>query len=140
MVADAVQDRLTEPCIPVERKGPGAIVQHLPLTAAIVVATLLCGPLPALAEDIAPQALNSLSVAYNINAKPVFDANGGHIGSVASVTPRGDGMLWSVTIRLENGRQVNGQPANGAATQTILAGDASYDGTRVIAEAGAPRG
>lgn len=98
-------------------------------------AAALCAALPARAEDIAPEALNSLSRVHQLGNRPVFDVRGGRIGSVVSVTPRGDGMLWSVTIRLENGRQVNGQPANGAATQTILATQASFDGTRVIAEA-----
>jgi hypothetical protein len=109
--------------------------------SSVAVAVLLLGvALPARAEDMAPEALNSLSTVYRISDRPVFDTRGGRIGSVASVTPRGDGMLWSVTIRLENGRQVNGQPANGAATQTILATQASFDGARVIAEAAGPRG
>ena len=87
-----------------------------------------------IAPDIAPEALNSLSTVYTIDAMPVFDTKGARIGSIAGVTPRGDGMLWSVTIRLENGRQVNGQPANGATTQGILASQASFNGQKIIAD------
>lgn len=104
------------------------------MRALFAAAILITCALPAYAEDIAPEALNSLSRVHRIDNQPVFDIKGVRIGSVASVTPTGDGMLWSVTIRLENGRQVNGQPANGAATQSILASQASFDGTRVIAE------
>jgi hypothetical protein len=112
------------------------VMRHL-VPAAVM---FLVAALPAQAEDIAPEALNSLSTVHRISDRPVFDTKGGRIGSVASTTPRGDGMLWSVTIRLENGRQVNGLPANGVATQTILASQASFDGSRVIAEADGPRG
>lgn len=104
---------------------------------------LLCAALPARAQndtpnappDIAPEALNSLSTVHVINAMPVIDVHGAPIGRVSGVTPRGDGMVWSVTILLEHGRQVNGRPAAGATTQTILARDASFDGRRVIATA-----
>jgi hypothetical protein len=119
-----------------EARKTGTAMRHL-VPAAVM---LLGAALPARAEDLAPEALNSLSTVQRISDRPVFDTRGGRIGSVASTTPRGDGMLWSVTIRLENGRQVNGQPANGAATQTILASQASFDGMRVIAEAAEPRG
>jgi hypothetical protein len=116
-------------------------MRNLLLSAAMV----LLIPLPAQAQDaapdLAPEALNSLSTVYVINAMPVFDVHGMPIGRVQGVTPRGDGMLWSVTILLEHGRQVNGQPAGGATTQTILASDASFDGRRVIADVSAhPRG
>jgi hypothetical protein len=116
------------------------------LSAAMVFLVPLCAALPAQAQDnvipdLAPEALNSLSTVYVINAMPVFDIHGAPIGRVQGVTPRANGMLWSVTILLEHGRQVNGQPANGAATQTILASDASFDGRRVIADVSAqPRG
>jgi hypothetical protein len=108
-------------------------------------ATIFCLPWTAQAQgtapNLAPEALNSLSMVHIINAMPVFDVHGAPIGRVQGVTPRGDGMLWSVTILLEHGRQVNGQPAGGATTQTILASDASFDGRRVIADVSAhPRG
>lgn len=115
------------------------------LSAALVLCTSPCAPVAAQAQgaapELAPEALNSLSTVYVINAMPVYNIHGEPIGRVQGVTPRGDGMMWSVTILLEHGRQVNGQPANGATTQTILASDASFDGRRVIAEAPAsPRG
>lgn len=71
---------------------------------------------------IAPQALNSLSATPALIAAPVFDTQGNRIGSVASVTPRPGGQLWSVTIHM----------ANGTAPQTVLASSASFDGQRVI--------
>ncbi|MCP5410935.1 MAG: hypothetical protein H6924_02145 [Alphaproteobacteria bacterium] len=105
----------------------------------IIGGLLAVAVLPAQAQEdgIAPEALNSLSRVHvaAITAKPVFDIHGERIGSISGVTPTGDGMVWSVTIRLENGRQVNGQPANGAPTQSILASQASFDGERVVADA-----
>lgn len=115
------------------------------LNRLFLTAALSCAALPAYAQDaapadIAPEALNSLSTVHVLNAMPVFDVHGTPIGRVSGVTPRGNGMLWSVTILLEHGRQVNGQPSAGAATQTILARDASFDGHRVIATAPDYRG
>lgn len=125
-------------------KKAWVMVRNL-LLAAVFPAVL--GTLPAWAQGpepgLAPEALNSLSRVHivKIDAKPVFDIHGARIGSVTGVTPTGDGMVWSVTIRLEAGRQVNGQPANGATSQTILGSDASFDGQRVIADLPAsPRG
>jgi hypothetical protein len=92
--------------------------------------------LPARAEPVAPQALNSLSSTPALVAAPVFDTSGARIGSVANVTPGPTGNLWSITIRLENGPQ-----GQAGATRTVLASQASFDGQKVVVDlAGPPRG
>ena len=102
----------------------------LPVAAAAMIAggTIIAGGTRAAA--IAPQALNSLSATPALLAAPVFDTHGTRIGTVAAVTPRPGGKLWSVTIRL----------ANGTATQTVLASSASFDGQRVIVALPRPGG
>jgi len=114
--------------VPLHFPGRTAVAALLHATLAVAAAAMIAGA--AQAAPIAPQALNSLSATPALLAAPVFDTHGTRIGTVAAVTPRPDGKLWSVTIRL----------ANGTATQTVLASSASFDGQRVIVALPRPGG
>ncbi|HEY2010459.1 MAG TPA: hypothetical protein VGH23_15825 [Rhizomicrobium sp.] len=89
-------------------------------------AILFCGlfmiPAVASAEDLAPVALNSLSVApANVVGLPVLDQKGETIGKALRMVSDQDGHPAALAFRANNGTTV-----------VISAGATSYDGHALV--------
>lgn len=94
----------------------------------LAIGSLLLLSAPAFAEDLAPMALNSLSTAPNVAARPVMDQHGKQIGTAQAVQTDAFGKPSAVSLRTSDGR-------------TIVLGAAvvSYDGRMLVADNAEPQ-
>lgn len=92
------------------------------------ISTLLLLSAPAFAEDLAPMALNSLSAAPTVAARPVMDQHGKQIGTAQAVQLDAFGKPAAMSLRTADGR-------------TIVLGAAavSYDGHMLVADSQEPQ-
>jgi hypothetical protein len=90
--------------------------------------SLLLLSAPAVAEDLAPMALNSLSTAPNVAARPVMDQHGKEIGKAQAVQTDAFGKPSAMSLRTADGR-------------TIVLGAAavSFDGRVLVADSQEPQ-
>jgi hypothetical protein len=90
---------------------------------------LICAPVLAQAEDIAPSALNSLSsVPAGLSATQVMDQNGHVLGKAEQVQADHDGKPAALSFRALDGRLV-----------VVAASAVSYDGHVLIASNDQPQ-
>jgi hypothetical protein len=90
---------------------------------------LICAPVLAQAEDIAPAALNSLSaVPSSLSSAQVMDQNGHVLGRAEQVQTDQDGKPAALSFRAMDGRIV-----------VISASAVSYDGHVLIASNDQPQ-
>lgn len=82
----------------------------------------------ALAENLAPMALNSLSTAPNIASRPVMDQHGKTIGTAQAVQTDASGKPSAMSLRTPDGK-------------TIVLGAAavSFDGRVLVADSQEPQ-
>lgn len=94
----------------------------------VAVAILVVFSAPAVAEDLAPMALNSLSTAPDIASRPVMDQHGKTIGTAQAVQTDASGKPSAISLRTPDGK-------------TIVLGAAavSYDGRVLVADSGEPQ-
>jgi hypothetical protein len=89
---------------------------------------LLVFSAPALADDLAPMALNSFSIAPNVAARPVMDQQGKVIGQAQAVQTDASGKPSAISLRTPDGK-------------TIVLGAAavSFDGRVLVADSREPQ-
>ena len=93
--------------------------------AAASALLLLAFSVPAVAETMAPTALNSLTIPPNVSAAPVMDQHGRVIGTNARIQADHEGKPAALAFTAQNGT-------------TIVLGAAavSFDGRVLVADSG----
>jgi hypothetical protein len=83
---------------------------------------------PAVAQDLAPMALNSLSTAPNVASRPVMDQHGKAIGTAQAVQTDASGKPSAMSLRTADGRII-----------VLGAAAVSFDGRVLVADSQEPQ-